>query len=59
MFHLRMLSSFQNLYDMLLNLMEERGVDGTFVDELVEFSTAYEHKKYISFLKTLKEFVSQ
>ncbi|KAI0208691.1 hypothetical protein LSAT2_006614 [Lamellibrachia satsuma] len=49
----------ENLYDMLLNLMEERGVDGTFVDELVEFSTAYEHKKYISFLKTLKECVSQ
>jgi len=44
---------------MLLNMMEERGVDGTMVEQLIELSTAYEHKKYISFLKTLKEFVSQ
>lgn len=46
----------QNLYDMLLNMLEERGVDGTFVDELVNLSTAYEHSTYVDFLSTLHTF---
>lgn len=47
---------FQNLYDMLLKLLEERGVDADFVQEVVDFSTSYEHKKYIELLEQLKEF---
>lgn len=45
-----------NLYDMLLKLLEERGVDADFVQEVVDFSTSYEHKKYIELLEQLKEF---
>jgi len=45
------------MYDMLLNMLEERGVDGDFVEQLVSFSTAYEHNHYVSFLEQLKDFV--
>jgi hypothetical protein len=47
-----------NLYDMLLKLLEERGIDGELVHQLVEFSTSYEHKKYVTLLEQLQEFAS-
>ena len=40
----------------MLNMLEERGITGDFLDEMVEFSTAYEHNKYVGFLEQLKEF---
>ena len=49
---------FQNLYDMLLNMLEERGITADFINELVDFSTAFEHRKYIGLLEDLKDFVS-
>lgn len=48
----------QNLYDMLLKLLEERGIDGDFVDQMTEFSTSYEHNKYVDTLEQLRDFVS-
>lgn len=48
-----------NLYDMLLNMLEERGVDGDFVDEMVTLSTSYEHSTYIGFLEQLKDFATK
>ncbi|XP_025217682.1 complement component 1 Q subcomponent-binding protein, mitochondrial isoform X2 [Theropithecus gelada] len=45
------------LYDHLMDFLADRGVDNTFADELVELSTALEHKEYISFLEDLKSFV--
>ena len=50
--------SLQEVYDMLLNMLEERGITAEFVDQLVEFSTAYEHKRYIEFLERLQQFAS-
>jgi len=47
-----------NLYDLLLKLLEERGIDGELVHQLVEFSTSYEHKKYVTLLEQLQEFAS-
>jgi len=47
-----------NLYDLLLKLLEERGIDGELVHQLIEFSTAYEHKKYVSLLEQLQAFAS-
>ncbi len=41
---------------MLLNMLEDRGIDAQFVEQLVDFCTAYEHKKYVSFLEGLQEF---
>ena len=48
----------QNLYDMLLKLLEERGIDGDFVDQLTNFSTSYEHSKYVDVLEQLHDFVA-
>jgi complement component 1 Q subcomponent-binding protein len=46
------------MYDLILNMMEERGLDATFATELTNFATSYEHREYISFLERLKKFVS-
>jgi len=48
-----------DLYDMLLTTLEERGVTAEFVDSLVEFSTSYEHKQYVSFLESFKSFTAK
>lgn len=49
----------QNLYALLLNMLEDRGISQEFMDELLEFSTTFEHKKYISFLEQLQDFVKK
>lgn len=55
---LKLLTCLQNLYDMLLKLLEERGIDADFLDQVVEFSTSYEHRKYIELLEHLKDFAN-
>ncbi|XP_063154175.1 complement component 1 Q subcomponent-binding protein, mitochondrial [Candoia aspera] len=45
------------LYDHLMDFLADRGVDNTFADELVNLSTALEHREYIRFLEDLKHFV--
>lgn len=47
------------LYDILLNLLEERGVGETFANELAEFSTSYEHQQYIGLLEKLSKFATK
>lgn len=49
--------SSQALYDHLMDFLADRGVDNTFADELVELSTALEHREYIAFLEDLQGFV--
>jgi len=44
------------LYDILLNLLDERGLGEQFANEMAEFSTSFEHSQYISLLEKLKEF---
>ncbi len=44
------------LYDILLNLLEERGMGEQFANDLAEFATSYEHLQYVSLLEKLKEF---
>lgn len=44
------------VYDHLLQTLDERGIDGSFVYSLTEFSTNYEHKKYVDFLENLQQF---
>ncbi|ESO02357.1 hypothetical protein HELRODRAFT_188672 [Helobdella robusta] len=46
-----------NLYDMLLKMLEERGVDADFLDDLVDWSTSYEHKNYVTLLEGIQSFV--
>nr|KAG5700331.1 hypothetical protein BaRGS_029583 [Batillaria attramentaria] len=46
-----------NLYDLLMDMLDERGINDEFVNQLVDFSTMYEHGRYVDFLKGLKSFV--
>ncbi|RMZ99490.1 complement component 1 Q subcomponent-binding mitochondrial [Brachionus plicatilis] len=46
----------ENLYDLLLNLLDERGVGEKFANELALFSTTYEHQQYINLLEKLQKF---
>ncbi|XP_072949621.1 complement component 1 Q subcomponent-binding protein, mitochondrial isoform X2 [Epargyreus clarus] len=44
------------LYDLLMNLLEEKGIGNEFVQKLSDFSTAYEHAAYINLLETMSKF---
>ncbi|CAF1237925.1 unnamed protein product [Rotaria magnacalcarata] len=44
------------LYDKLLNLLEEHGIGEDFANQLIDFSTAYEHRQYIGLLEKLQKF---
>lgn len=46
------------LYDLLMNVLEEKGVTNEFVYKLSDLSTAYEHSSYVQFLQSLSKFVS-
>ncbi|XP_048728142.1 complement component 1 Q subcomponent-binding protein, mitochondrial-like [Ostrea edulis] len=47
------------LYDKLTNVLQERKIDNKFVEELVEFSTDYEHQQYVDFLQKMKSHMSE
>lgn len=47
------------LYDKLLNLLEEHGIGEEFANQLVDLSTAYEHRQYIGLLEKLQQFVKK
>ncbi|XP_068633333.1 complement component 1 Q subcomponent-binding protein, mitochondrial [Battus philenor] len=44
------------LYDLLMNLLEEKGVSNEFAQKLSDFSTAYEHSAYINMLEGISKF---
>ncbi|XP_026327394.1 complement component 1 Q subcomponent-binding protein, mitochondrial isoform X2 [Hyposmocoma kahamanoa] len=44
------------LYDLLMNLLEEKGISNEFVQKLSDFSTAYEHAAYIALLDGISKF---
>jgi len=45
------------LYDKLLNVLEERGIGEEFANQLTDFATAHEHRQYIGLLEKLQQFV--
>jgi len=47
------------LYDLLVNMLEERGISNEFADKLINVATSYEHKLYIDLLSQIKAFVSE
>jgi len=47
------------LYDLFMNMLEERGLSNDFVSHLSDYSTAYEHKLYIGMLEDIRSFVSK
>ncbi len=48
--------TLKNLYDILLNLLDERGMGEQFANEMAEFATAFEHSQYIGLLEKLQQF---
>lgn len=44
------------LYDLLMDMLDERGVNDEFISQLVELCTAYEQTQYLAFLNKLKTF---
>jgi len=48
-----------NMYDLLMDMLQERGIDDQFGKKLIEYSTVYEHSQYVAFLEKLRKFVSQ
>jgi len=47
-----------DLYDMLMHTLLEREINGTFVNNLIDLSTSVEHRHYLTFLKSLRDFSS-
>jgi len=47
------------LYDLLMNLLDEKGVSNDFVEKLSDFATAYENHMYISMLQNIQKFTSK
>ncbi|KRY79977.1 Conserved regulator of innate immunity protein 3, partial [Trichinella pseudospiralis] len=45
------------LYDHLMTYLEERGIDHNFAEQLIKFSTHYEHAQYVALLQRIREFV--
>lgn len=48
----------QYLYDLLMNLMEEKGISNEFVEKMSDLATAYEHSSYIGLLESLSKFTT-
>lgn len=46
------------VYEMLFNVLEEKGITNEFVVEMSELFTSYEHASYVGLLRDLKKFVS-
>ena len=46
--------SSQTMYDLLMDMLDERGISNDFVVKLVDFCTSYEHDQYVSFLEKFK-----
>ncbi|XP_014274876.1 complement component 1 Q subcomponent-binding protein, mitochondrial isoform X2 [Halyomorpha halys] len=46
------------LYDLFMNLLEDKGISNEFVEKLIDFSTSYEHDSYIRMLEGIQRFVS-
>jgi len=44
------------LYDLFMSMLEERGVDNKFVDDLSTWCSAHEHSQYINLLQEIEKF---
>ena len=48
----------QYMYDLLMNLLEEKGMSNAFAEKLSEIATEYEHDLYVKLLESMKSFVN-
>ena len=47
------------LFDLLIDRLDERGITDEFIVHLVDYCTAYENQQYIGFLKRLQSFADK
>jgi len=45
------------LYDLFMNMLEDRGVDNAFAEKLSEYCSAQEHRQYLNLLEGIEKFV--
>ena len=45
------------LYDLFMNMLDERGVNRDFAETLSDYCSGYEHSLYISLLEDLQKFI--
>ena len=48
-----------HLYDLFMNVLEERGITAQFADQLSDFCSAHEHAEYIKMLENLQAFAKK
>lgn len=46
------------MYDLLMNFLDSRGIGNEFVDNMVDYATYYEHSRFVDLLSGIKSFVS-
>lgn len=47
------------MYDLLLNYLESRGINSEFIEFFMDYATHYEHNNYIGLLEKLRDFVEK
>jgi len=45
------------LYDLFMNMLDERGINKEFAEKMSDYCSAYEHSQYIQMLEDLQKFV--
>ena len=45
------------LYDLFMNMLDERGITQEFADQLSSYCSVFEHNKYIKLLEDIQKFV--
>jgi len=48
-----------DLYAHLMNLLDERGINNKFAEDLIKYASYYEHTKYVDLLQNIRGFVSK
>ena len=46
------------MYDLLMNYLDSRGVGNEFVEHLMDYATYYEHSRFVDLLSRIKSFVA-
>lgn len=47
------------MYDLLMNMLEERGVTNEFAEQLSTLCSDYEHSLYVNLLQGVQDFVKR
>ncbi|XP_054156996.1 conserved regulator of innate immunity protein 3-like [Oppia nitens] len=48
-----------SMYDLMMDLLHERGIDHDFARSLIDYTTVYDHQQYVGLLEKLQTFLSK